>query len=300
MIDLSAIILTRNEQVHIRRCLENILPLVREVFVIDCFSTDETVRICSSYDRVHVIHHEWPGTQAAQLNWALDHLQVRTEWILRLDADEYLPPDTKIHLERMLPSMEEDVSALSLDLSRYFLGRPIRHGTPPVRLVRIFRKGKARCEVRAMDEHMVVLKGRVWDLNANFVDDNLNNLSWWTQKHVGYAIREAAQLLDQEYGLSSPKEQCGSLSGQTLKKRAMKRTYARLPLFWRGFAYFCYRYILRFGFLDGKEGFLWHFLQGWWYRTLVDAKVMEIKKACGEDPGKMKTFLKTEYDLVLD
>ncbi|QWO85735.1 hypothetical protein J5W67_11385 [Candidatus Akkermansia timonensis] len=80
----------------------------------------------------------------------------------------------------------------------------------------------------------------------------------------------------------------------------MKRTYARLPLFWRGFAYFCYRYILRFGFLDGKEGFLWHFLQCWWYRTLVDAKVMEIKKACGEDPGKMKTFLKTEYDLVLD
>lgn len=300
MIDLTVIILTKNEQKHIRRCLENVLPIAREIIVIDCFSTDETAGICSSYDRVRVIQHEWPGTQAAQLNWALDHVQINTEWVLRLDADEYLPEDAKIHLQHILPSMEQDVSALSLLLRRHFLGKPIKHGLPPIRLVRIFRKGKARSEVRAMDEHMVIQEGRVWDLDAQFVDDNLNNLSWWTGKHVGYAIREAAQLLDQEYGLSSPQEQSGSLSGQTLKKRAMKRTYARLPLFWRGFAYFCYRYILRLGFLDGREGFLWHFLQGWWYRTLVDAKIMEIKKACGEDPASMKSFLKTEYGIALD
>jgi hypothetical protein len=78
-----------------------------------------------------------------------------------------------------------------------------------------------------------------------------------------------------------------------------KHQYAKQPLFWRSFAYFCYRYFFKLGFLDGKEGFLWHFLQGWWYRTLVDAKIFEIKKACGNDPEKIKQHLKAEYHIEL-
>ena len=57
--------------------------------------------------------------------------------------------------------------------------------------------------------------------------------------------------------------------------------------------------IIKLGFLDGKEGFLWDFLQGWWYRTLVDAKVYEIKKACGDDKEKMRHFLQDKYNITL-
>ena len=57
------------------------------------------------------------------------------------------------------------------------------------------------------------------------------------------------------------------LEGQAAEKRRKKMRYVRMPLFWRAFAYFCFRYFLRGGFLEGKEGFLWHFLQGWFNRT---------------------------------
>jgi hypothetical protein len=87
------------------------------------------------------------------------------------------------------------------------------------------------------------------------------------------------------------------LSEQAAAKRRKKHKYAMQPLFWRSFAYFLYRYFIRLGFLEGKEGFLWHFLQGWWYRTLVDAKVYEIKKACGTDTLKIKAYLKKEYGM---
>jgi len=83
------------------------------------------------------------------------------------------------------------------------------------------------------------------------------------------------------------------------KKHQDKGRYARQPLFWRSIAYFCYRYFVKLGFLDGKEGFLWDFLQGLWYRMLVDAKVFEVKKACGEDKEKMKQYIENNWNIKL-
>ncbi len=68
--------------------------------------------------------------------------------------------------------------------------------------------------------------------------------------------------------------------------------YVKAPLFVRPFANFFYRYIIRGGFLDGKEGFIWHILQGFWYRMLVDAKIFEIKKKFNSNPEAIKEFLK--------
>ena len=139
------------------------------------------------------------------------------------------------------------------------------------------------------------------EFKNEFADDNLNNLSWWTQKHVGYAIREAADLLDIEFGLTNTgsTDENKQISEQAHQKRMLKHKYAMKPLFWRSFAYFIYRYFFKLGFLEGKEGFLWHFLQGWWYRTLVDAKIFEIKKACGNDKEKIIAHLKEHYNIVL-
>lgn len=163
----------------------------------------------------------------------------------------------------------------------------------------MFRKGKAKCEQRLMDEHIELLDGASMTFEHDFVDHNLNNLSWWAQKHVNYAIREAAELLDVEYNITGTSSLARHLSPTTLHKRSLKLKYARQPLFWRSFAYFCYRYFFKLGFLEGKEGFLWHFMQGWWYRTLVDAKIYEIKKACGNDKEKIKTYLQEVYNIVL-
>ena len=187
--NISAIILTYNEEIHIRRCIENLLSVAEKIFVIDCFSTDATINICKEYKQVHVIQHEWPGNQAEQFNWALNNCPVKTEWILRLDADEYLMPESLQKLKKITADLTPEVNALSFILVRYFLGKRIKHGTGTIRLVRMFRTGKARYENRLMDEHMLVQEGIIKDTDIEFADNNLNNLEWWITKHLNYEER---------------------------------------------------------------------------------------------------------------
>lgn len=278
MLDLSVIILTYNEELHIRRCLENVCQFAKKVYVIDSPSTDRTVDICNEFDNVEVIVHKYPGNQAEQFNWALDNVKINTEWILRLDADEYLLPELVEELKQKLPNIDKDVSALSLSLSRAFCGKRLRHGiVNGIFITRIFRNGKARYEKRLMDEHLSV-DGAIATMKHQFIDDNRMPIGQFTVKHEGYASREAVLLLDAEYHLTDTSTMPHDHGEEVERKRAQKAKYARMPLFWRAFAYFVYRYIVKLGFLDGKEGFLWDFLQGWWYRTLVDAKVLEARK----------------------
>ncbi len=299
MLDITTIILTYNEEIHIRRCLENVCSFSKKVYVVDSPSTDKTAEICREFSNVELVVHKYPGNQAAQFNWALDNLKIDTEWVLRLDADEYLLPELVDELRTKIPELDTNITGVTFKRRHIFLGRWMKQGTYPIMILRMFRKGKAKCEQRLMDEHIELLEGASMTFEHDFVDHNLNNLSWWAQKHVNYAIREAAELLDVEYNITGTNSLARHLSPTTLHKRNLKLKYARQPLFWRSFAYFCYRYFFKLGFLEGKEGFLWHFMQGWWYRTLVDAKIYEIKKACGNDKEKIKTYLQEVYHIVL-
>lgn len=299
-LDITVIILTYNEELHIRRCLENVCPIAKKVYVIDSPSTDNTVAICGEFPEVEVVVHKYPGNQAEQFNWALDNVRIDTEWVLRLDADEYLLPELVDELKKKLPAMEEGVSALSLSLSRGFMGRVLRHGiVDNIKIVRIFRTGKARYEKRIMDEHLSILDGKTLEMEHQFIDDSRIPIGQFIRKHENYASREAILLLDAEYKLTSTASIPQEHGKEVEKKRAQKAKYAKMPLFWRAFAYFVYRYIIKLGFLDGKEGFLWDFLQGWWYRTLVDAKIFECKKACGNDPDAMRAYIAKYWGISL-
>ena len=204
-------------------------------------------------------------------------------------------------LTQKMSKLDENITGITLKRRHIFLGRWMKKGTYPVKLLRIFKKDKAICEERFMDEHIQLLEGDSVEMEYDFVDHNLNNISWWANKHVGYSIREAVDLLDIEYNLtgSAAADQGRNINEQAQSKRMKKHKYAKQPLFWRSFAYFCYRYFFKLAFLEGKEGFLWTFMQGWWYRTLVDAKIYEIKKACGDNPDKIKEHLKTVYHIEL-
>lgn len=283
MLDISAVILTGNEELHIRRCLDRICPLVTEVFIIDCFSKDRTLEIAKEYENVTILQNAWVN-YATQFNWALNNAPIKTKWVLRLDADEYLSEELKQELREKLPTLDEKYTGIVVPLQRVFLGRDINHGIAKgIKMLRFFQYGKAKSEIRQMDEHLELTEGESIEFNGSFSDDNLNNLSWWAQKHIGYAIREATDLLDIEYDLtgSAAHTDVSQIDEQALAKRRKKESYAKKPLFWRSFLYFVYRYFFKMGFRDGKEGFLWDFMQGWWYRTFVDAKIFEIKKACG-------------------
>lgn len=299
-LDITAIILTYNEELHIRRCLENVCPIVKKVFVIDSPSTDNTVAICNEFDNVEVVVHKYPGNQAEQFNWALDNVKIDTEWILRLDADEYLLPELVEELFNKLPTMEEGISALSLSLARAFMGKVLRHGiVDNIKIVRIFRTGKARYEKRIMDEHLSILEGKTIEMEHKFIDDSRIPIGQFTSKHENYASREAVLLLDAEYKLTNTASMNQEHGREVEKKRAQKEKYARMPLFWRAFAYFVYRYIVKLGFLDGKEGFCWDFFQGLWYRMLVDAKVYECKKACGDNPEAIKKYIAEHWGIKI-
>lgn len=300
-LDLSVIILTYNEELHIRRCLDKISPIAKEIFIIDSFSTDRTLDIAKEYENVSILQNKWVN-YATQFNWGLQNAPIKSKWVLRLDADEYLSEELIDELKVKLPELDEKYTGIVVPLQRVFLGRKINHGIAKgIKMLRFFQYGKARSEVRMMDEHIELLEGESIEFKHPFADDNLNDISWWTQKHVGYAIREAVDLLDIEYNLtgSAETDDNKNIDAQAQAKRMKKHKYALQPLFWRSFVYFIYRYIFKFGFLDGKEGFLWDFLQGWWYRTLVDAKIYECKKACGDNPEAIKKYIAEHWGIKI-
>lgn len=300
-LDLSVIILTYNEELHIRRCLDNVADIAKDIFIIDSYSTDRTLEIAKEYATVHVLQNKWENNYAKQFNWGLQNADIHTEWVLRLDADEYLLPELKDELQAKLPNLPSSVSGIIVNRRHIFMDKWMKRGIYPVKLLRFFRYGVGFCEQRLMDEHIQLRKGESVEFEHDFCDHNLNNLSWFCHKHVDYAIREAVDLLDIEFdltGAADTDEEKG-ISQQAKDKRMKKHKYARQPLFGRSFAYFCYRYFLKGAILDGKVGFIWTFMQGWWYRTLVDAKVYEIKKHCGNDKEKIRNYLSNNYNISL-
>ncbi|WP_447641632.1 MULTISPECIES: glycosyltransferase family 2 protein [Chitinophagaceae] len=298
MLDISTIILTYNEELHIERCIRNAQRFSKEIFLVDSFSTDKTIMIAEALG-AKVYQNKWENNYAKQLNWGLENLPIQTEWAFRLDADEYLSDGLIEEILQKVPSVDGDVSGIVFERKIVFLGRTINKGNVKWNMLRLFRYGKGFCEERWMDEHIVLTEGKSVMWNGYFVDDNINPLGWWIQKHNAYSIREAIDLLNLEYNFlpECEKQITGEMSQDADAKRKKKQRYANLPLFWRCFYFFVYRYVFKGGFTEGKEGFLWHFLQGWWYRTLVDAKILEIKKASGNDLAKMKTYIENNYHI---
>ena len=258
MTNISVIILQKNEALHIKRCLEKLAPLEpRQIFVVDCFSTDESDKTAAKMGTT-VVYHKWPGLQSVQFNWALDNLEIESKWILRLDADEYLTDESIEWLKVNLDKVEESVCALEFTLERKFMGGVIRHGTNGIPMVRVFRKGRGRYAETLMDER-IIYEGDKLSVPVVFYDDNLNSLEWWKEKHRGYAKREAQQALEGSF--QDPR----------------KAKYYKLPRYFRAVLYFSVRYFLKRGFLDGCVGWRWHFWQGLWYRWIVDREIGKIK-----------------------
>lgn len=288
---ICAIILTMNEQEHLPRCIASLQDIVDKVFVADCFSTDDTIRIAQEYG-ARVVQRAWVN-YASQFNWALTQLDGDTDWVLRIDADEYLTPELVGEIRARLPGVGPEVDGIFFDRRMTFQRRLIRHGGVfPIRVLRLFRFGRGQCENRWMDEHIKVA-GPSLDFNGDLIDDNLNSLTWWTDKHNKYASREAVDLLNLEYRFM-PHDSVASLRGgsQAGVKRWLKEVvYARLPGGFRAFAYFFFRYVIRLGFMDGQAGTAFHFLQGFWYRYLVDAKVAEVRRCMREQGCDVKVAI---------
>lgn len=298
-VNLSVIILTRNEEKHIERCIRQLADIASTIYVVDSCSTDNTRRLARALG-AEVYKNAWIN-YATQFNWALRHLPVKTKWVFRLDADEIVTTSLKNWLTGQLGRLPDDVSGIYINRRVHFMGRWIRRGgTYPMQVMRLIRFGKGCCEQRWMDEHLTITQGRAIKINADIIDHNLNGLGWWIDKHNHYALREAIDLLNLKHGLMDGNQIAPGLTRhQDQRRRWLKMRYAALPPFLRALGYFFYRYFLLLGFLDGRPGLVWHVLQGFWYRFLVDAKMYEFHLKGGTTRDAIRAILEKEYQIVL-
>ncbi|MEM1398756.1 MAG: glycosyltransferase family 2 protein, partial [Pseudomonadota bacterium] len=218
---------------------------------------------------------------ADQFQWGVDNMSSESEWIMRLDADEIIEPDLADRIAKELPALGSDTVGVNIDRKHIFMGRWIRHGGRyPLTLLRIFRRGHGRIEQRWMDEHIMVEGGKTVHFKGGFADHNLNDLTFFIEKHNHYATREALDALSEKYelpGFESTFTATNVPKQAGIKRWIKEKVYNRIPFPISTFGYFIYRYIFQLGFLDRREGLIYHFLQGYWYRFLVGAKVQELE-----------------------
>lgn len=295
MVDLTVVILTKNEEKNLRKCVESFRGIAKRFVIVDSYSTDGTEALCTQLDKelraigasLDFYQNKWIS-YADQLNWGLTQTNITTEWSMRMDADEELMEDLAQEINQKLDKLKEPVNGIVLRRRLIFMGRWIKHGGRyPELLLRIFRTGKALCEMKIMDEHMILSEGTTVNFQYDLCDNNQKDLEWWTAKHNWYSNRE---VLDHQMTLKNEMDVSLETGGESSVQAAMKRKvknggYYKLPKFWRAHLYFLYRYYIKLGFLDGPEGKIFHFLQAYWYRFLVDAKMYQ----CEKNGTEMKT-----------
>lgn len=275
MTDLTAIILTKNEEANLRKCIDSIRSVTTRIVVIDSYSTDGTVDLAKSLG-AEVVQHPFEN-HAAQFNWAIANIGLSTTWVMKIDADEEFTPELASEVEEKLDKLPASVNGVILRRRVYFMGRWLRHGGKyPELLLRIFRVGHGMSEMKLMDEHLIITDGEVVTFSHDFSDNNNKSLEWWINKHNWYSNKE---VYDQQIKTSDEGMEDSAQSTQAKVKRFIKKHgYYSLPKFFRAHLYFIYRYYFRLGFLDGTEGKIYTFLQAYWYRYLVDAKMYECEK----------------------
>lgn len=276
------VILTFNCEEIIGETLAQARRIDARPFVVDSFSTDRTIEIlrdagCECVQRRF-------DNYADQRNWAIREVAPRTKWQLHLDADEVMDDEAVTSVKAVVDGTPPSAArAYMLRRVDYFMGRRLRHsGLNPWHL-RLFRSGDGACEDRLYDQHFVA-PGPVGRLEGCMHDRNSLSLSEWTARHNRWSELEVAQLLREIPGhATAARVLRGRLFGDPRERaRWMRKWYYRLPVGLRGVAYFVYRYFLRLGVLDGREGFYFSFLQAFWFRVLIDAKLHEARRVAEE------------------
>ena len=276
--NITALIITKNEEIHIERCINNIKKLVSDVLIIDSFSNDNTIEIAKKLN-IKFIQNKFIN-HAKQFNFGLSQLSQDTDWVLKIDADEILTSSLIAEIKNKLPKLDKNINGIYIKRHLVFQDTLIKYGRlSPVRLLRLFRFQKGKCDNRWVDEKIKV-EGKTVQFKEYIIDQNLKSLSEWIRKHDRYSSAEALNYLLIKYNSLFNDIEQSQLNFETLSVVSLKsrNLYAKLPLIIRAFVIFSYQYFFCLGFLHGKAGLIYFFLQSLWYRILVDAKILEVEK----------------------
>ncbi len=273
MADVTAIIITKNEEKNIVDCIKSISSFASRILVIDSGSDDNTQELAKSYG-AEVYYHKFE-THAKQRNWAIDNLNISTKWTLRIDADERFTPELCKELEEQMALHENDeVNGFVVEAWLFFMGKCLKHGGGRKRKLILFKTGIGRIEDRRMDEHTVLSEGISVFVKEKFLHYDFKDLDTYVKKLNWYAIREMQDYFDNNFEHNSLQNTNQKIN----KKRNRKKKYYKAPIFLRCWLYFIYAYFFKGNCLNGKEGFVYSFLYHLYYRMLVDMKIYEQMK----------------------
>ncbi|SOD18596.1 glycosyltransferase family 2 protein [Pedobacter xixiisoli] len=273
----SFIILTFNEEQHLPRLLNSITKLNAPVFILDSGSTDQTLKIASDFGAV--LQQNAFENHPKQWDFALKNFEIKTPWIIGLDADQVVTPELFNQLANFREEDYQDINGIYFNRKNIFKGKWIKYGGYyPKYQLKMFRNGIGYSDLSENMDHRLLVSGKtiIWK-KGHILEENLkeNDISFWITKHNRYSDLVA----DEEI------ERMRNLRGQTVRPKLFGDPYQRtayfknlwwkLPLFIRPFIYFGIRMTFQLGFLDGRTGILFHFLQGFWFRLIVDMKISE-------------------------
>lgn len=276
---IAVVVLTHNEEKNIATCLTSLSALVSEIFVVDSGSRDATIEIAEKYG-ARVVSHPFE-THAKQWNWAFQNLPLSGDWILALDGDQRLTPGLQGEIAQALKSSPLEIDGFYLCRRQIFRGRWIRHGGYyPKYLLKLFRRGRAQSDENELLDFRFYVPGKTAFLKHDLIEENQKeqDLNFWISKHRWFAELQAKEEYQRRRKGSVWRVKPSLLGTPDQRTLWLKRIWYRLPLYFRPFLYFFYRYFLRLGLLDGRQGFIFHFFQGFWYRMLVDIKLDELVK----------------------
>ena len=278
---LTVLVVTRNEEINVERCLASVHGFADQVFVVDSQSADRTREIARRYaDEVHELPYDHTRIIPWIFQWGLDHLPIRNDWVLILEADQAVPPALRAEIAGLLARGGLDIAEDGFYIRRrqIFRGTWIRHGGyGGKQLLKLFRRSRGQLDPIEQDTRVYV-RGRVGRLRAPLEEWNRKEdaILFYLEKHLRYAEAFAREELARRRH-AIPWKLTPRLFG-TADERTLwlKSRYYRLPLYLRPALYFGYRYFLLLGILDGKNGFIFHFLQAFWFRLVVDVRLDEL------------------------
>lgn len=277
----SVIILSYNEELHLPRLLASLDGLNYDLYLVDSGSTDRTLSIAKKYNATIATNPF--ENHPKQWDFALNHFEIKTPWIIGLDSDHIILPELYEKLKNFRDDqIDKKVTGIYFNRKNFFKGRWLRYGGYfPKYLLKMFRTGVGCSDLNENMDHRFVVPGEkiIWE-KGYLKEENLkeNEISFWINKHNRYSDLVAQEEMERMKKIRVQHNSARFFGNPDERIAFMKKIWWKLPLYWRPFLYFFYRFFFKLGILDGQEGRLFHFLQGFWFRLIVDEKINELKK----------------------
>lgn len=277
----SFVILTYNEEIHLPRLLSSIKDLKAQTYILDSGSTDRTIEIANEF-HVEVKVNAFEN-HPKQWDFALKNFPITTPWTIGLDADQIVTPELLVLLKAFKVEDYNHVNGIYFNRKNYFKGSWIKYGGfYPKYLLKMFRTNVGYSDLNENMDHRFIVIGEtvIWK-NGHIIEENLkeNEISFWIAKHNRYSDLTAHEEVERLNKLRGQTNQPKFWGSPDERIAYLKRIWWKLPLGLRPFLYFSYRIVFKLGILDGSNGILFHFLQGFWFRLIVDVKIKEILKS---------------------